>query len=69
MGERGWLMLKKKNHKNKNKKNNKNTAFVRKEGKEISFGETKKCSAKMLVGEVVPRKITEEFTFVNRTAV
>ena len=47
-------MLKKKNHKNKSKKNNKNTAFVRKEGKAISFGETKKCSAKMLVGEVVP---------------
>ena len=69
VGERGWLMLKKKNHKNKNNKNNKNTAFVRKEGKEISFGETKKCSAKMLVGEVVPRKITEEFTFVNGTTV
>ena len=33
VGERGWLMLKKRNHKNKNKKNNKNTAFVRKEGK------------------------------------
>ena len=65
MGERGWLMLKKKNHNNKNKKNNKNTAFVRKEGKEIFFGETKKCSAKMLVDEVVPQKITEEFTFAN----
>ena len=69
----GWavvqLMLKKKNHKNKNKKNNKNTAFVRKEGKEFFFGETKTCSAKMLVGKVAPQKITEEFTFVNRTAV
>ena len=62
-------MFKKRNYKNKNNKNNKNTAFVRKEGKEISFGETKKCSAKMLVGEVVPRKITEEFTFVNGTTV
>ena len=33
VGQRGRLMLKKKNHKNKNKKDNKNTAFVRKEGK------------------------------------
>ena len=31
------------------------------------FGETKRCSAKMLVGKVVPRKITEELIFVNRT--
>ena len=69
VGERGWLMLKKKNHKSENKKNNKNTAFVRKEGKEIFFGETKTYSAKMLVGKVVPQKITKEFTFVNRTAV
>ena len=33
------------------------------------WGETKRCSAKMLVGKVVPWKITKEFTFVNRTAV
>ena len=33
------------------------------------FGETKRCSAKMLVCIVVSRKITEEFTFVNRTPV
>ena len=33
VGQRRRLMLKKKNHKNKNKKDNKNTAFVRKEGK------------------------------------
>ena len=32
-GRGGWLMLKKKNHKNKNSENNKNTAFVRKEEK------------------------------------
>ena len=68
VGQRGWLMLKKKNHKNENKKNNKNTAFLRKEGKEFKKKKTKKCSAKMLVGKVVPQKITGEFTFVNRTA-
>ena len=33
------------------------------------WGETKRCSAKMLVGKVVPWVITEELTFVNRTAV
>ena len=51
------------------RKSNKTVAFVRKERKEILFGETKRCSAKMLLGKVVPRKITEEFTFVNRTTV
>ena len=51
------------------RKINKNIAFVGKERKETFLGETKGCSAKMLVGKVVPRKITEEFTFMNRTAV
>ena len=49
------------------RKSNKNIAFVGKERFFFFFWETKRCSAKMLVGKVVPRKITEEFTFVNRT--
>ena len=51
------------------RKSNKNIAFVGKEWKEIFFRETKRCSSKMLVGKVVPWKITKEFTFVNRTTV
>ena len=50
------------------RKSNKNIVLVGKE-KKFFFGETKRCSAKILLGKVVPRKITEEFTFVNRTAV
>ena len=44
-------------------------SFVGKERKEIFSWESKRCSKKMLVGRVVTRKIIEEFTFVNRTAV
>ena len=46
------------------RKSNKNIAI---EKERNFFWETKKCSAKMLVGKVVPQKITKEFTFVNRT--
>ena len=51
------------------RKSNKNIAFVGKERREIFYEETKRCSAKLLVGKVVPQKISEEFTFVNRTTV
>ena len=44
-------------------KSNKKYSFCRKRKKIIFFWETKRCSAKMLVGKVVPRKINEEFTF------
>ena len=37
--------------------------------KKIFFAETKRCSAKMLVGKVVPQKITKELAFVNRNTV
>ena len=47
-------------------------SFCQKRKKTIFFRETKRCSAKMLVGKVVgkvfPQKITEEFTFANRIA-
>ena len=51
------------------RKGNKNLAFVGKERKNFFFWETWSCSAKMLVGKVVPPKIIEEFTFVNRADV
>ena len=43
--------------------------LLEKKERKLFYGETKRCSKKMLIGRVVPRKITEEFTFVNRTAV
>ena len=52
----------------KSKKKKKKFLLEKKERK-LFYGETKRCSKKMLIGRVVPRKITEEFTFVNRTAV
>ena len=75
LGGRGWLdsggglCWKRKTTKIKTRKTIKIQLLSEKKENNFFFGETKKCSAKMLVGEVVPRKITEEFTFVNRTAV
>ena len=43
--------------------------LLEKKERKLFYGETKRCSKKMLIGRVVPRKITEKFTFVNRTAV
>ena len=53
----------------KSKKKKKKKFLLEKKERKLFYGETKRCSKKMLIGRVVPRKITEEFTFVNRTAV
>ena len=52
----------------KTRKTTKIQLFSEKKEKNFFKKKTKKCSAKMLVGKVVPQKITGEFTFVNRTA-
>ena len=64
----GGLGLKNAFDQEKAKKKKKKFLLEKKERK-LFYGETKRCSKKMLIGRVVPRKITEEFTFVNRTAV
>ena len=49
------------------RKRSKDIAFVRKE--KYFFLRNQEISTKMLVRKFVPWKITEEFTFVNRTDV
>ena len=52
------------------RKSNKNIAFVGKERKEIFFWRNQEefSNNKIKLGKVIQQNITEEFTFVNRTA-